>query len=183
MYNKIWLSSPHMGTAEQEHVKQAFDTNWIAPIGPAINGFERDLENYLGNDVHVTALSSGTAAIHLALLILGVQPQDEVICQSLTFVATANPIIYSQATPVFVDSEPDTYNMCPEHLEIAIIDRMRKGKKPKAIILVHLYGNPAKIDEIMEIANRYDIPVIEDAAEALGSTYKGQALGTFGDLG
>ncbi len=184
MYDKIiWLSSPHMGDAEQEFVKQAFDTNWIAPIGPAITGFEKDLESYLGNDVHVTALSSGTAAIHLALLVLGIQAQDEVICQSLTFIATANPIIYMGANPVFVDSERDTYNMCPEHLEVAIIDRMSKGKKPKAIILVHLYGKPAKIEEIMEVARRYDIPVIEDAAEALGSTYKGQALGTFGDFG
>lgn len=183
MYDKIWLSSPHMGDAEREFVKQAFDTNWIAPIGPAINGFEKDLESYLGNQVHVTALSSGTAAIHLALLVLGIQPEDEVLCQSLTFVATANPIIYTRAIPIFVDSEKDTYNMCPEHLEIAIIDRISKGKKPKAIILVHLYGNPAKIDEIMEVAHRYDIPVIEDAAEALGSTYKGQSLGTFGDFG
>lgn len=183
MYDKIWLSSPHMGNAEQEFVKQAFDTNWIAPIGPAISGFEKDLETYLGSDVHVTALSSGTAAIHLALLVLDIQPGDEVLCQSLTFVATANPIIYVGAKPVFIDSERDTYNMCPEQLEIAIKDRMSKGKKPKAILLVHLYGNPAKMTKIMEISRRYEIPVIEDAAEALGSTYKGQALGTFGDFG
>ncbi len=183
MPNKIWLSSPHMGTAEREFVKQAFDTNWIAPFGPAIDGFEKDLESYLGNDVHVAALSSGTAAIHLSLLILGVKAGDEVICQSLTFVATANPIRYVGATPVFIDSEMDTYNMCPYHLEKAIKDRIAKGKKPKAILVVHLYGNAAKITEIMAISRRYEIPVIEDAAEALGSHYDGQLLGTFGDFG
>lgn len=182
-FEKIWLSSPHMGHSEEKFVKDAFDTNWIAPIGPALTGFEKDLEEHLGHDVHVTALSSGTAAIHLALLILGVKADDEVICQSLTFVATANPIMYLGAKPVFIDSEEDTYNMCPHYLEEAIKDRMAKGKKPKAIIVVHLYGNAAKITEIMAISKRYDIPVIEDAAEALGSTYNNQPLGTFGDFG
>lgn len=183
MAHKIWLSSPHMGHSEEEFVKEAFDTNWIAPIGPALTGFEKDLESYLGHDVHVTALSSGTAAIHLALLILGVKADDEVICQSLTFVATANPIMYLGAKPVFIDSEKDTYNMCPFYLEEAIKDRIAKGKKPKAILVVHLYGNAAKMTEIMEISKRYGIPVVEDAAEALGSTYNNQPLGTFGDFG
>jgi len=183
MSDKIWLSSPHIGHEELSFVKNAFDTNWIAPTGPAITGFEKDLESYLGHETHVTALSSGTAAIHLSLLVLGIQKGDEVICQSLTFVATANPILYLGAKPVFVDSERDTYNMSPEFLEIAILDRMSKGFKPKAIIVVHLYGNPAKIVEIMEIAKCYEIPVIEDAAEALGSSYNNQPLGTFGDLG
>lgn len=183
MFDKIWLSSPHMGDEELSFVKNAFDTNWIAPMGPAIIGFEKDLERYLGHGVHTTAVSSGTAAIHLALLILGIQKGDEVICQSLTFVATANPILYLGAKPVFVDSERDTYNMSPEFLERAILDRISKGIKPKAIIVVHLYGNPAKIIEIMEIARRYEILVIEDAAEALGSSYNNQPLGTFGDFG
>ncbi|TCK84917.1 DegT/DnrJ/EryC1/StrS family aminotransferase [Albibacterium bauzanense] len=183
MFDKIWLSSPHMGDEEFSFVKNAFDANWIAPTGPDIIGFEKDLESYLENGVHVTTVSSGTAAIHLALLILGVKDGDEVICQSLTFVATANPILYLGAKPVFVDSEKDTFNMSPELLERAILDRISKGIKPKAIIVVHLYGNPAKIVEIMEIARRYDILVVEDAAEALGSSYKNQALGTFGDFG
>lgn len=183
MFDKIWLSSPHLGYAEKTFVKDAFENNWVAPIGPALLGFEKDLESYLGNDVHVAALSSGTAAIHLALLLLGIEAGDEVICQSLTFVATANPIMYLGAQPIFIDSERDTYNMSPQFMEEAILDRMANGKKPKAIIVVHLYGNPAKIVEIMEIANRYEIPVIEDAAEALGATYDNQALGTFGDFG
>lgn len=183
MFDKIWLSSPHLGYAEKTFVKDAFENNWVAPIGPALLGFEKDLESYLGNDVHVAALSSGTAAIHLALLLLGIEADDEVLCQSLTFVATANPIMYLGARPVFIDSERDTYNMSPQFMEEAILDRMANGKKPKAIIVVHLYGNPAKILEIMEIANRYEIPVIEDAAEALGATYNNQALGTFGDFG
>lgn len=183
MFDKIWLSSPHLGYAEKTFVRDAFDNNWIAPNGPALVGFERDLEDYLGNGVHVVALSSGTAAIHLALLLLGIQPGDNVLCQSLTFVATANPIVYLGAQPVFIDSERDTYNMSPQYMEEAILDGIAKGKKPKAIIVVHLYGNPAKIVEIMEIANRYGIPVIEDAAEALGATYNNQALGTFGDFG
>ncbi|MBO9198820.1 MULTISPECIES: DegT/DnrJ/EryC1/StrS family aminotransferase [Niastella] len=183
MKEKIWLSSPHMGEKEMKYVQEAFATNWIAPLGPNVNGLEHDLEAYLGNDVHVAALSSGTAALHLALVILGVNAGDEVICQSMTFSASANPIVYQGASPVFVDSEETTWNMSPEYLEEAIQDRIRNGKKPKAIIVVHLYGMPARMDEIMNIARRYEIPVIEDAAEALGSTYKGRAVGTFGDMG
>ncbi len=183
MNSKIWLSSPHMGDQEFVNVKEAFDSNWIAPLGPHVDGFEKDLENWLGEDVHVAALSAGTAAIHLALIILGVKAGDEVICQSLTFSASANPIAYQGAVPIFVGSEEDTWNMSPEFLEAAIIDRIEKGNKPKAIILVHLYGMPAQMDRIMAIADQYDIPVVEDAAEALGSTYKGRALGTFGAIG
>lgn len=179
---KIWLSSPHMGGGERNYVQQAFDTNWVAPLGPNVNGFETDLENYLGQEVCVAALSSGTAAIHLALIMLGVDHGDEVICQSLTFSASANPIVYQGATPVFVDSEPETWNICPEALEEAIKDRMAKGKKPKAIIGVHLYGMPFKVDEIAGIAQKYQIPLIEDSAEALGSSYKGRKCGTFADL-
>ncbi len=179
---KIWLSTPHMGGAEQKFVQQAFDTNWVAPLGPNVDGFEHDLARYTGV-AHVAALSSGTAAIHLALVILGVGAGDEVICQSLTFSASANPILYQNATPIFVDSENDTWNMCPDLLKQAIEDRLAKGKKPKAIIPVHLYGMPAKMDEIMEIAHHYGIPVIEDAAEAIGSTYKGKPVGSFGDFG
>ncbi|NEM97613.1 DegT/DnrJ/EryC1/StrS family aminotransferase [Pontibacter burrus] len=182
MNNKIWLSSPHMGGTEEKYVKEAFDTNWIAPLGPNVDGFEKDLENYLGNEVHVAALSSGTAALHLALIILGVKAGDEVICQSMTFSASANPIAYQGAMPVFVDSEERTWNMSPEYLEQAIQDRVSKGKKPKAIIVVHLYGMPAEMDRIMEIADKYEIPVVEDAAEALGSSYKGRKLGTFGAM-
>src|SRR5690606_35905288 len=183
MNPKIWLSSPHMGDKEFEYVKEAFDTNWIAPLGPHVNGFEQDIANRLGEGVHVAALSAGTAALHLALVQLGVQHGDEVICQSMTFSASANPIKYQGAIPVFVDSEPDTWNMDPVALREAIRDRFSKGKKPKAIIVVHLYGMPAKIDEILAVAKESDIPVIEDAAEALGSTYKGRAAGTFGDFG
>ncbi|OQP56293.1 DegT/DnrJ/EryC1/StrS family aminotransferase [Niastella populi] len=183
MKEKIWLSSPHMGEKEMGYVQEAFATNWIAPLGPNVNGLEQDLEKFLGNDVHVAALSSGTAAIHLALVILGVKAGDEVICQSMTFSASANPIAYQGASPVFIDSEESTWNMSPEYLEAAIQDRIKNGKKPKAIIVVHLYGMPARMSEIMAIANRYGIPVVEDAAEALGSTYKGQAVGTFGTIG
>lgn len=179
---KIWLSSPHMGGNEQKYVQEAFDSNWVAPLGPNVNGFEQDLEKYLNEDVFVGALSSGTAALHLALIMLGVEAGDEVICQSMTFAASANPIAYLGATPVFIDSEKDTWNMCPIALEQAIEDRMAKGKKPKAIIPVHLYGMPAKMDEIMAIATKYDIPVVEDSAEALGSSYKGQKCGTFGTM-
>lgn len=182
MNDKIWLSSPHMGEQEFKYVQEAFETNWIAPLGPHVDGFERDLAAYLGKGVHVAALSSGTAALHLALIILGVKAGDEVICQSMTFSASANPIVYQGATPVFVDSEEQTWNMSPEYLEAAIQDRIAKGKKPKAIILVHLYGMPAQMDRIMALADKYEIPVIEDAAEALGSSYKGQKLGTFGAL-
>ncbi|MFD2514264.1 DegT/DnrJ/EryC1/StrS family aminotransferase [Pontibacter locisalis] len=180
--DKIWLSSPHMGENEFKYVKEAFDTNWIAPLGPHVDGFEQDIANYLGGDVHVAALSSGTAALHLALIILGVQAGDEVICQSMTFSASANPIAYQGATPVFVDSEDRTWNMSPEFLEEAIKDRISKGRKPKAIIVVHLYGMPAEMDRIMAIADQYEIPVVEDAAEALGSSYKGKPLGTFGAM-
>jgi dTDP-4-amino-4,6-dideoxygalactose transaminase len=182
MQPKIWLSSPHMGDNEFNYVKEAFDTNWIAPLGPHVDGFEKSLENYLGHNTHVAALSAGTAALHLALIILGVQAGDEVICQSMTFSASANPIAYQGATPVFIDSESDTWNMSPEFLEEAIKDRVSKGTKPKAIIVVHLYGMPANMDRIMEIANHYEIPVIEDAAEALGSSYKDRPLGTFGAM-
>lgn len=180
--SKIWLSSPHMGGGEMKYIQEAFDTNWIAPLGPNVDGFENDLEKYLGEDVKVAALSSGTAALHLALALLGVKAGDEVICQSMTFSASANPIIYQGATPVFIDSELATWNLSPEFLKNAIEDRIRKGKKPKAIIAVHLYGMPALIDEIVEISQHYEIPVIEDAAEALGSLYKNKRLGTFGDL-
>jgi len=181
MKSKIWLSSPHMGSMEQVFVQEAFDTNWIAPLGPHVNGFESDLEAYTGV-AHAAALSSGTAALHLSLILLGVQPGDEVICQSFTFSASANPIAYQGAVPVFVDSERDTWNMSPEFLEEAIRDRMAKGKKPKAIIAVHLYGMPAKMEEIIRIAAKYEIPVIEDAAEALGSGIDGKKCGTFGKL-
>ena len=180
--DKIFLSSPHMGGTEQKFVQEAFDTNWVAPLGPNVTGFENDLASFLRNNVHVAALSSGTAALHLGLILLGVQKDDEVICQSMTFSATVNPIVYLGATPIFIDSELDTWNMCPIALEEAIQDRIAKGKKPKAIIPVHLYGMPAKMDEIIAIANRYEIPVLEDSAEALGSAYKGQKCGTFGSL-
>ncbi len=183
MNKKIWLSSPHMGGTEKKYVQQAFDSNWVAPLGPNVEGFEKDLENYLGENVKVAALSAGTAAIHLALILSGVKLHDEVLCQSFTFSASANPITYQGATPIFIDSEKNTWNMCPIALEKAIQDRISKGKKPKAIIVVHLYGMPAKISEISEIAKKHDIKLIEDAAEALGSTYKGQKCGTFGDFG
>lgn len=181
--SKIWLSSPHMGGSEQKFVQEAFDTNWVAPLGPNVNGLEKDLEIYLGNDAHVGALSSGTAAIHLGLILLGVKAGDEVICQSMTFSASANPILYLGATPVFIDSESDTWNLCPIALEEAIVDRIAKGKTPKAIIAVHLYGVPYKVDEVNAIARKYNIPVLEDSAEALGSSYKGQKCGTLGDIG
>ncbi len=180
---KIWLSSPHMGGNEQFYVKEAFDTNWIAPLGPNVNLFEKAIEDYIESEVHVAALSSGTGAIHLALDILGVSRGDEVICQSFTFSASANPILYLGATPVFVDSEKDTWNISPYLLEKAIINRIALGKKPKAIVAVHLYGMPYKIDEVWEIALKYHIPVIEDSAEALGSTYKNVKCGSFGDIG
>jgi dTDP-4-amino-4,6-dideoxygalactose transaminase len=182
MNNKIYLSSPHMGGKEQHYVNKAFDENWIAPLGPNVKGFESDLEKYLGEEVHVATLSSGTAAIHLALVQLNVGQGDEVLCQSLTFAASANPIVYQGATPIFIDSEPDTFNICPEFLEIAIEERIKLGKKPKAIIAVHLYGMPYKVKEIHDVAEKYEIPVIEDSAEALGSTYNNQKCGTFGDF-
>lgn len=180
---KIWLSSPHMGGSEQKFVQEAFDTNWVAPLGPNVNGLENDLENYLGNQSHVGALSSGTAAIHLGLILLGVRAGDAVICQSMTFSASANPILYLGATPIFIDSELETWNLCPIALEEAIKDNIAKGRKPKVIIAVHLYGVPCQIEAIQAVANQYGIPVLEDSAEALGSSYKGQKCGTFGDIG
>ncbi|MBS1781534.1 MAG: aminotransferase class I/II-fold pyridoxal phosphate-dependent enzyme [Bacteroidetes bacterium] len=183
MNSKIWLSSPHMGGNELKYIHEAFDENWVAPLGPNVNGFEVDIEQYLQADTKVAALSSGTAALHLALIECGVSHGDEVICQSMTFSASANPIAYLGATPVFIDSEKDTWNMCPIALEEAIQDRIAKGKTPKAIIVVHLYGMPAKLQEIIAIARKYNIPLIEDAAEALGSTYHGKACGTFGRFG
>lgn len=183
MSNKIWLSSPHMGGNELKYIHEAFDANWVAPLGPNVNGFEEDLENFLNANVKVAALSAGTAALHLALIECGVVHGDEVICQSMTFSASANPIAYCGAIPVFIDSEKDTWNMCPKALSEAIVDRTAKGNKPKAIIVVHLYGMPAKMDEINAIAKEFDIPVIEDAAEALGSKYKNVACGTFGRFG
>jgi dTDP-4-amino-4,6-dideoxygalactose transaminase len=179
---RIWLSSPHMGGEELKYIQEAFDTNWISPVGPHINAFEEALAAYVGTN-HAAALSSGTAAIHLALIILGVQRDDEVICQSFTFSGSCNPIVYLGAKPVFIDSESLTWNMDPALLEEAIRDRITKtGRKPKAIIAVHLYGMPAQIDAIMAISRRHDIPVIEDAAEALGSTFQGKKLGSFGDF-
>ncbi|UTX50630.1 aminotransferase class I/II-fold pyridoxal phosphate-dependent enzyme [Chryseobacterium sp. MA9] len=183
MNTKIWLSSPHMGGNEQKYINEAFEENWVAPLGPNVDGLEKDLEQFLGENAKVAVLSAGTAALHLALIECGVQHGDEVICQSMTFSASANPIAYCGGTPVFVDSEPDTWNMCPKALREAVEDRIQKGTKPKAIIVVHLYGMPAKMDEITAIAQEFQIPVIEDAAEALGSTYKGQACGTFGRFG
>ncbi|MDM1517664.1 DegT/DnrJ/EryC1/StrS family aminotransferase [Myroides odoratimimus] len=183
MKSKIWLSSPHMGGQELNYIHEAFDQNWVAPLGPNVNGFEADLEAFLKQDVQVAALSAGTAALHIGLINLGVKPGDEVICQTMTFSASANPIAYLGAKPVFVDSETETWNMCPIALEDAIKSRMlATGKKPKAIIPVHLYGMPAKMDEIMAVANKYEIPVLEDAAEGLGSTFKGQQCGTFGEM-
>lgn len=184
MKPKIWLSSPHMSVNGEElkHIQQAFDTNWVAPLGPNVNGFESDLQNYLNKERHVAALASGTSALHLSLILLDVKQGDEVICQSKTFSASANPIIYQGATPVFVDSESDTWNICPKQLEIAIKDRILKGKTPKAIIAVHLYGMPYKVNEVHTIGKKYNIPVVEDSAESLGSKYKNQNCGTFGDL-
>lgn len=180
---RILLSLAHMGGTEQKWVDEAFKDNWIVPLGPNVDEFERRLENYL-NTESVVALSAGTAALHLGLVMLGVEAGDEVICQSFTFAASANPIKYQGATPVFIDSEPDTWNMCPIALEEAIVDRKEKtGKYPKAIIPVHLYGMPAKMNEIVAIANKYQIPILEDAAEALGSIYKGKMCGTLGDYG
>jgi len=182
MRKKIYLSSPHMGDKEQNFVQEAFNSNWIAPLGPNVDGFEVDLQSYLGIS-NASVLSSGTAAIHLALILLGVSRNDEVICSTFTFSATVNPIVYLGASPIFVDSELDTWNMDPELLEVAIKERIYNGKKPKAILLVHLYGMPAKMKEIIGISNKYEIPLIEDAAEALGSSYHGKKLGTFGKFG
>ena len=184
MDQRIYLCLAHMSGKEQDFIKEAFDTNWVVPLGPNVNAFEEELKHFVGQNKEVVALSAGTAAIHLALIQLGVQAGDEVICQSFTFCASANPVNYQGATPVFVDSEEDTWNMSPTLLEEAVRDRITKtGKKPKAIIPVHLYGMPAKIDEICAIAARYDIPVLEDAAEALGSEFMGRKCGTFGQFG
>ena len=193
MKSRIWLSLAHMSGREQEFIQEAFDTNWVVPLGPNVNAFERSLRDFLIGDrelqienegMQIVALSAGTAALHLGLILLGVEPGDEVICQSFTFAASANPIAYLEATPVFVDSEKDTWNMDPVLLEEAIKDRLAKtGKLPKAIIPVHLYGMPVKMEEVMEVANRYGIPVLEDSAEALGSAYKGKKSGTFGEYG
>lgn len=184
MKQRIYLSLAHMGGGEQRFIEEAFETNWVVPLGPNVDGFERDLADYLGEHRHVVALSAGTAAIHLGLVLLGVGAGDEVICQSFTFSASANPVVYQGAIPVFVDSEPETWNMSPELLEEAILDRKaRTGRFPKAIIPVHLYGMPANMDRILEIAEKYEIPVLEDAAEAIGSEYKGRKCGTFGTCG
>ncbi len=183
MKKKVWLSSPHMGGGEMKYIEQAFEENWIAPLGPNVNGLEKDLEKYFDGEVHVAALSSGTAALHLSLIMLGVEPGDYVICQSLTFSASANPIAYIGAQPLFVGSEAETWNLCPKAVEAAIEFGISKGKKPKAIIAVDLYGMPYQVEAIAELSQRYGIPVIEDSAEALGSMYKGHKCGTFGDLG
>ena len=199
---RIYLCLAHMSEdgMEQKYVKEAFDTNWVVPLGPNVNAFEDELRNFVTDvswkkeegrcgaaaleNKRVVALASGTSAVHLALIACGVQPGDEVIVQSFTFCASSHPITYLGATPVFVDSEKDTWNMDPELMEEAIKDRIAKtGKKPKAIVPVALYGMPYKIDRIMEIANKYEIPVVEDAAEGFGSRYKGQVLGTFGKYG
>ncbi|MBN2788819.1 MAG: aminotransferase class I/II-fold pyridoxal phosphate-dependent enzyme [Candidatus Delongbacteria bacterium] len=180
---RIWLASPNMGGKELDYINEAFETNWVAPVGPHIDGFEKEMCDYLGINNSV-ALSCGTAAIHLALILIGVKTGDEVLCQSFTFSATANPIIYQHADPIFIDSEKDSWNMDPELLEKAINDRINKvGTHPKAVIVVHLYGQSAQIAKIQEICNKYKIPLIEDAAEALGSSYEGKKLGTFGDIG
>ena len=184
MKNKrIYLSLSEQSGFEQDYIQKALQTNWITSGGPNVNEFESALENYLDAKSFVSALNSGTSAIHLALVLLGVKEGDEIICQTMTFSASANPILYQGAIPVFVDSELDTWNICPEYLEAAIKDRIKKGKKPKAIIAVHLYGTPYKVDEIHAIADKYDIPIIEDSAEALGSSYKGKKCGSFGDFG
>jgi dTDP-4-amino-4,6-dideoxygalactose transaminase len=182
MRKKIWLSSPHMGGGEQKYIQEAFDTNWVAPLGPNVNEFENSLQAYLNGNSFVAALSSGTAAIHLALVQLGVSRGDEVLCQSFTFSASANPILYQGAIPVFIDSELKTWNMCPIQLEIAILNRLKNGKKPKAIIAVHLYGMPYNVTKINELGQKYQIPIIEDSAEALGSEFGGEKCGTFGSF-
>lgn len=180
--NKIWLSSPHMGGGEEKYVQEAFNTNWISPVGTNIDGFETDIQKYTGSK-HCAALSSGTAALHLALIIAGVKRDDYVLCQSMTFAASANPIVYLGARPVFIDSEPETWNMDPLQLENAILELASRSIKPKAIIPVHLYGMPAKMDKITQISEKYKITVIEDAAESMGATYRKRSTGTFGSTG
>ncbi|MBE5108862.1 aminotransferase class I/II-fold pyridoxal phosphate-dependent enzyme [Bacillus thuringiensis] len=179
---RIYLSSPHMSGNEQKYIQNAFDTNWVAPLGPNVDGFERELASFVGVKGGA-AVSSGTAAIHLALQLLGIQKGDTVFCSSFTFVASANPIVYLGAEPVFIDSEPETWNMSPNALAHALYEADKAGKLPKAIILVHLYGQSAKLDEILSLCNQYNVPIVEDAAESLGSTYKGKASGTFGKFG
>lgn len=183
MDSKIWLSPPHLSGDEITYIQQAIQENWVAPVGPNITSFENNLQNYLNANKHIVALNSGTSAIHLALILAGVTSGDEVICQSFTFAASANPIVYLGGVPVFVDSEKETWNMCPVLLEEAIVDRIRKGKKPKAIVAVHMYGMPYKVIEISAISEKYNIPIIEDAAEALGSTFNGKQCGSFGTFG
>ncbi|WP_181306106.1 DegT/DnrJ/EryC1/StrS aminotransferase family protein [Rufibacter sp. XAAS-G3-1] len=178
----IYLSPPHMGGREQHYIQQAFEQNWITTAGANVNGFEQELAAYTGVSA-VAALVSGTAALHLALLALGVAPGDEVFCSTFTFVASTNPIRYVGATPVLIDSEPTTWNLCPTALEDALRDRQKKGKLPKALMLVHLYGMPSRLQEIQEMTQRYGVPIIEDAAEALGSRYNGRLLGSFGKMG
>ncbi|MFH7004533.1 DegT/DnrJ/EryC1/StrS family aminotransferase [Flavobacterium bizetiae] len=180
--NRVFLSLSQQSGFELGYVQKALDTNWITSGGPNVCEFEEELENYIGDESLAIALNSGTSAIHLALILLGVTTGDEVICQSMTFSASVNPVLYQGAIPVFVDSEAETWNICPYNLELAIKDRIKKGKKPKAIIAVHIYGNPYKIDEIHSITDKYQIPIIEDSAEALGSSYKGKKCGTFGDF-
>jgi len=182
MPERIYLSPPHMGGDELKLLIEAFESNWIAPLGPHVNAFEQEMSAYL-NVPHAAALSSGTAAIHLALILSGVKEGDDVLCQSFTFCGSANPIVYQKANPIFIDSEPDSWNMDPALLEQAIKDGLKKGKKPGAVIAVHLYGQPAKLDEITSLCRQYEIPFIEDAAEALGSAYRGRKTGTFGDFG
>ncbi len=179
---KIWLSSPHMGATELNYVNEAFATNWIAPLGPNVNEFEKSISDYVGEGVYAAALSTGTASIHLGLKLLGVGSGDEVLCQSFTFAASANPIMYLGATPVFVDSEKDTWNISPELLEKAILDRIANGKKPKAIIAVHLYGMPYKTKKLQVISEKYNIPVLEDSAESLGSKVDTINCGSFGKI-
>ncbi|MCR5887131.1 DegT/DnrJ/EryC1/StrS family aminotransferase [Hymenobacter sp. J193] len=181
-FDRLYLSPPHLGRHELNYLHKAIEDNWVAPVGPNLDGFERDICEFTGAG-HCVALTSGTAAIHLGLRLLGVGPGDEVLCSSFTFVATASPILYLGATPVFVDSEAETWNICPERLREAIEDCIRQGRRPKALILVHLYGMPARLREILAIATEFDIPVLEDAAEALGSRYEGQPLGSFGAVG
>ena len=180
---RILLSPPHMGGTEQTYIAKAFQDNWIAPVGPHITLFENRLASFLGDEVEVAALQSGTAAIHLGLQLLGVGKGDVVLCQSLTFIASVNPVLYLEATPIFVGRERETWNLCPIALEEAILNRLENGIKPKAILVVHLYGMPAKMNEIKALSNKYNIPILEDAAEALGSTYHGKPCGTFGDFG
>ncbi|CAM3672073.1 DegT/DnrJ/EryC1/StrS aminotransferase family protein [Flavobacterium chungbukense] len=184
MSNKrIYLSLSQESGFEQKYIQKAFKSNWITSGGPNVDEFENELQDYFGKKKFIAALNSGTSAIHIALILLGVKDGDEVICQTMTFSASANPILYQNAIPLFIDSESETWNICPENLEIAIKDRIKKGKKPKAIIAVHLYGTPYKVDEVHAIADQYGIPIIEDSAEAFGSTYKGKKCGKFGDFG